>query len=194
MLCPQITKSTNKTFQMAICGLLFEMFYLTLKSKKMKYKKLKTSTVFLLLALGGLFAQQAIPTAGGELLGSGGTIIYSVGQLVYTTNSGTDGTVAQGVQQPYEISTTLGVEVNNIKLDFSVFPNPTAKYLILKTGDLEYSTLAYQLFDTQGKLLEKSKLTHKTTTINMESMPSATYLLNITDKQKTVKIFKIIKN
>jgi hypothetical protein len=42
------------------------------------------------------------PQAGGEATGSGGSVSYSVGQVVYTTNTGINGSVAQGVQQPYE--------------------------------------------------------------------------------------------
>jgi hypothetical protein len=159
----------------------------------MKQKKVKTTMTFLLLALGGLYAQETVPATGGEVLGSGGTVIYSVGQVVYTTNYGTNGSVIQGVQQPYEISTILGIEIANIKLEFSIYPNPTANYLTLKVGGIEYSSLAYQLLDIQGKLLEKSKLTSNSTTINMERLEGSTYFLNITDKQKTIKTFKIIK-
>ena len=72
----------------------------------MKHKKIITSVVFLLLGLGGLHAQENTTAAGGEATGSGGTASYSVGQVVYTTVTGTNGSVAQGVQHPYEISIT----------------------------------------------------------------------------------------
>ncbi|MCF6295828.1 MAG: T9SS type A sorting domain-containing protein [Flavobacteriaceae bacterium] len=160
-----------------------------------KNSRLKLSTIFLLvLGLNGLHAQEVLSASGGELSGSGGTVIYSVGQIVYTTNTGTNGSVAQGVHQPFEISITLGVEIKNISLDLSVYPNPTTSYLNLKVKNNEFSFLAYQLFDMQGKLLEKSKLTNNSTTINMERLPSSTYFLNVTNKQNTVKTFKIIKN
>ena len=51
-----------------------------------------------------LFGQQAVVTAGAEATGTGGTVSYSVGQVVYQTHAGTNGSVAEGVQQPYEIS------------------------------------------------------------------------------------------
>jgi hypothetical protein len=47
-------------------------------------------------------AQQATTAAGGNATGSGGSVAYSVGQIVYTTHTGTTGSVAQGVQQTYE--------------------------------------------------------------------------------------------
>ena len=45
-----------------------------------------------------MYSQETIPASGGAAIGSGGTSSYSVGQLVYTTNTGS-GTVTQGVQQ-----------------------------------------------------------------------------------------------
>jgi len=52
-----------------------------------------------------ILAQTAIPAAGGNATGSGGTVSYSVGQLTYNTYQGSVGTVSEGVQQPYEILT-----------------------------------------------------------------------------------------
>ena len=57
-----------------------------------------------------LIAQEAIPAAGSNAIGSGGSVSYSVGQVVYTINTGTNGSVAEGVQQPYEISVVVGIE------------------------------------------------------------------------------------
>lgn len=50
-----------------------------------------------------LQAQQANVTSGGDAKGSGGSSNYSVGQVVYTTNTGSTGTVAQGIQQSREL-------------------------------------------------------------------------------------------
>lgn len=159
----------------------------------MKHKKLKTSILFLLIGLGGLQAQEAIPATSGEATGTGGSVSYSVGQLVYTTNTGTNGSVAQGVQQPYEISTAAGIDVKNINLEHSVYPNPATDYLTLKVEEVELSTLKFQLFDMQGKLIKSSKLTSNITTIKLENLPASTYLLKVSDNQKLVKTFKIIK-
>ena len=80
----------------------------------MKHKKTFISAAFLLLGLGGLHAQESVNSSGGEATGTGGTASYSVGQVVYTTATGTNGSVAQGVQQPYEISTTVGINETSI--------------------------------------------------------------------------------
>ena len=158
----------------------------------MKHKKTITSVAFLLLGLGGLHAQESPTAAGGDATGTGGTASYSVGQVVYTTATGTNGSVAQGVQQPFEISVTVGIKETSINLELSVYPNPTTDYLTLKVDD--NSDLNYQLYDLQGKIIANKKVTNATTIIKMEELAKALYFLNVTKNNKVVKSFKIIKN
>ena len=158
----------------------------------MKPKKAMTIITFLLLGIGVTNAQETVTTTGGEASGTGGTASYSVGQVVYTTATGTNGSVAQGVQQPYEISTTVGIKETSINLELSVYPNPTTDYLTLKVADFE--TLNFQLIDLQGKIIENKKVTARNTTIKMEALPKAVYFLNITKGNQLIKTFKVIKN
>jgi len=158
----------------------------------MKTKNTITSVVFFLLGIGGLYAQESPTTTGGEATGTGGTASYSVGQVVYTTHTGTNGSVAQGVQQPYEISTTVGINETTINLELSVFPNPTIDYLTLKVD--AFTSVSYQLVDIQGKVIENNKVTATSTSIKMEGLPSATYFLKVSKNNASVKTFRIIKN
>lgn len=166
----------------------------------MKFKKVKLYA-FLLLGIGltSLEAQEAIPAAGGNASGRGGSVSYSVGQVVYTTNtSGTVGSVAQGVQQPYEISVVTGIEeAKGINFMVSAYPNPTTDFLNLKVDasstTLSIQSMSYQLFDISGKLLENKKLTSNETTITMENRVAATYFVKVTQGNKEVKTFEIIK-
>lgn len=158
----------------------------------MKYKKLKLGILLLGLGLTAQ-AQQATTATGGNASGSLGTMAYSVGQIVYTTNTGTKGSVAQGVQQPYEISVVLGVENNAIKLELTAYPNPTTNFLTLNVGKTELSTLNFQLYDMSGKLIESRKILSSNETIAMEDLLPATYFLKVTNNNKEVKTFKIIK-
>ncbi|RUA31173.1 MAG: hypothetical protein DSY76_01675 [Bacteroidetes bacterium] len=158
----------------------------------MKHKKTMTSIALLLLGLGGLHAQESPTATGGEATGSGGTASYSVGQVVYTTNTGTNGSVAQGVQQPYEISTTVGINETTINLELSVYPNPTTNYLTLKVED--NANLSYQLYDMQGKLIESKTLQSTSTNINLEAQQAATYFVKVIKNNQSIKTFKVIKN
>ncbi|MEX0812328.1 MAG: T9SS type A sorting domain-containing protein [Chitinophagales bacterium] len=160
----------------------------------MKHKKTITSVAFLLLGLGGLNAQESPTASGGDATGSGGTVAYSVGQVVYTTNTSTSGTVSQGVQQTYEIS-SVGIKETELNISLSVFPNPTADNLTLQISDYNNEQLSYQLFDLQGRLLNKGQVTTQQTQINTSGLPSATYFINVINQEnKKVQSFKIIKN
>ncbi len=160
----------------------------------MKHKKTITSVVFILLGLGGLHAQETVTTSGGDATGTGGTASYTVGQVVYTTNTGTNGSVAQGVQQPYEIATTVGINETAINLEMNVYPNPTNNYLQLKVDSEKLENLNFQLIDLQGKVIENKKVSSTTTSINVESLPKAIYFLSVVKNNQIVKTFKIIKN
>ena len=124
----------------------------------MKNKKVILGILFLNLTITAV-AQQATTAAGGNASGSGGTAAYSVGQIVYTTNVGLNGSMLQGVQQPYEISIVYGVEDNIINIDFNLYPNPTLDFLTLTVGTIDFSVLSFELFDGNGKLVETKKIT-----------------------------------
>jgi len=162
----------------------------------MLFKRFKLSTVLLLgLGIAGLQAQTAVTTTGGNASGSGGSVSYTTGQVVYTTNTGTGGSVAQGVQQPYEISVPTGLEeAQDINLVFSAYPNPASDFLILAVGYYDYQKLSYLLYDMIGNLLENKKVTGNQTYISMENFLPGTYFLKIIDNRKEIKTFKIIKN
>lgn len=162
----------------------------------MKHKRLRLSAVLLLgLGLPELQAQQAIPTCGGGSSGSGGSARYSVGQVVYTTNTGTNGSMAQGVQQPFEISVIEGIEeAKSINLSVSAYPNPTTDNLTLKVENCDNTNLSYQLFNISGQLIETKKLEEKQTSLVMRNLLPATYFLKVIQGNKEVKKFKIIKN
>jgi hypothetical protein len=141
-----------------------------------------------------LSGQQAVLSSGADVAGTGGTVSYSVGQVVYQTHPGTSGSVAEGVQQPFEISVLSSVqEAIGISLTCSAYPNPTADYLILKVENYAFDNPRYQLFDMQGKLLESKIITFDQTNIPMNAFAPATYLLKVIHPNKEITTFSIIK-
>ena len=142
-----------------------------------------------------LQAQYALTATGGNSSGSGGIVSYSVGQIVYITNTGTTGTVTQGVQQPFEISIVTGLEeARDINLICSAYPNPANDLVTLKVENYDADNLSYKLYNNVGKLLESKKVNGFETIISMANLIPSIYLLKILDGNKEVKIFKIIKN
>jgi len=154
--------------------------------------------ISMLLAFSLIFsmanAQQAIPASGGEAEGSGGSVSYSIGQLFWHTHEGNNGSVAEGVQQPYEISVVTAIdEAEEIHLKVMAYPNPTADFLTLEVKNFEPSTFQYQLYDINGKLLQSEKITGLHTKIDASFLVPGIYFLKVTQENKDFKTFKIIK-
>ncbi len=163
------------------------------ESKKLQIKILSVTTLlFFIFSLSSVIAQDSVNATGGNASGSGGSASYSVGQLVYNTYTGTNGSVLQGAQQPYEISVVTGLE-EAIGINLTAYPNPVTDQLILSVDNFELSKLYFQLFDMRGQLLQKEKITANQTTIAMSNLGQATYFVKVIQGNKEVKTFKIIK-
>lgn len=162
----------------------------------MTKNKSRPLSVLLVGLLLGSFAQaqESANSSAGNATGSGGTAAYSIGQIVYTTNIGSSGIVAQGVQHAYEIF-TLGIKETTLNISLTAFPNPTTDNLTLQISDFNNEKLSYHLYDMQGKMLIRGQLTAKQTQINISSLPNGTYFINVVNQEnKKVQSFKIIKN
>lgn len=170
---------------------------LTLKRTTMRHNRLKISVVLMLvLGMTGLQAQTSVNATGRSATGSGGSVSYSVGQVMYQTHTGTDGSVAIGVQQPYEISAVTGVEHEAITLAISAYPNPTVDNITLHVDvstELNIHTMSYQLRDISGKLLQSEKIAGSQTNIVMSDLLPAVYFVRVLERKNEVKVFKIIK-
>lgn len=169
---------------------------MTIKNREFK---LKSWAVASFLTFTFLFstatAQEALLAAGVDVSGSGGSLSYSVGQVVYQIHTGTDGSLAEGVQQPYRITVASAVEeARGIYLMFTAFPNPATKYLTLKVENFDKENLSYQVVDMHGKILDNQKITVNQTRIDMANLETSTYFVKVILDNKLVKTFKIIKS
>ena len=157
--------------------------------------KLKQLFTFIFLLLNTvLSAQETFSSSGFNSNGNLGTIAYSVGQVAIDFNNGNNGSLAQGVQQPYEIFSTLGNEISDINLKLIVYPNPTTDQLVLGIENIQVKKYYYQLFNIQGATLLFNKCLDNKTHINLNEFPSNTYLLSIIENNSVIKTFRIIKN
>lgn len=153
----------------------------------------------LLLAAGLLWAglakaQESANASGGDATGSGGSVAYSIGQVVYTTNTGSSGSIALGVQHAYEIF-TVGIKETEPSIALIAYPNPTTENLTLQISDYSNQELTFQLCNVQGKQLINGQITAKQIEINTSRLPAATYFIYVMNQQNMkVQSFKIIKN
>ncbi len=154
----------------------------------------KNLTVFLLFAVYTINAQETVVASGGDASGIKGSSSYSIGQPVYSTNSSENIIVSQGVQNAYEISEILNrKDAITSNLKFTVYPNPTADIVNLKTENIDDGILFYQLYSVSGQLLSNDKITENTTSIAMRNFPNGTYFLKVIQNEESIKTFKIIK-
>ncbi len=156
---------------------------------------MKKIILFLLFScLPKLMAQEATVVSGGTAFASNGSTSYSIGQVAYSNSSGSNGSVNQGIQQPFEIFILGTDDFPEISLNMSVFPNPTTSSVNLSIQNYNVEAMTYQLFDINGRSIQSQKITQTETQIALDNLASAVYLLQISDSSKLLKTFKIIKN
>lgn len=137
--------------------------------------------------------QTAVLSTGGDVYNSNGSLSYSLGQAAYTVLTGADGSVAAGVQQPYEIFTHAGL-ASNADFELLVYPNPTTDFLTLNILSKSVNGFSYHLYNSVGRLLEKNQIQGSTTKIEMQLYTPAVYFLQVFENEQGVKLFKIIKH
>ncbi|WP_185152888.1 T9SS type A sorting domain-containing protein [Fulvivirga aurantia] len=153
-----------------------------------------TSLTFALLSLGGLHAQEAIVTSGGKSTGNGGSSSHSIGQVFYTSQYSTDGSVTQGIQQVYDITATVGTELPVPNFHLTVYPNPTRQKLILNADAFHNEKLTFHLISPEGKLLDSRSIITMQTVMDMKEFPAGMYHLQIQSEGTLIKNFRIIKH
>ena len=160
-------------------------------------KRKKPFFLFFVITIISIFksyAQESVNISGNTATGTGGTSSYSVGQITYTSQSGTGGLVNLGVQQPYEIVTLGNNVVAEINLVMAAYPNPTTDLLHLVITDDKWNDLSYQLFDINGRTLSNlKKIIASETSVSMQELHRGIYFLAVSSANKAIKTFKIIK-
>ena len=155
------------------------------------------SLIIILMSVTAVFAQDAIVPAGGDAQNANGSVSYTVGQVATQTSANSNGSisVAEGVQQPYEIQ-TVGVDnYPQIALNAMVFPNPTENLAQLQLNGFEIPADGLQatLYDSKGKLLQSLSVTDDLTTFQIGQYATGTYYLELRDKKQVLKTFKVVR-
>ena len=146
------------------------------------------------LSVNLVVAQNAIVTTGGTSAGAGGSVSYSVGQVAYSTASGSNGSANQGVQQPYEFYSVGLTDHPAINLQLVVYPNPTLSEVTLSITDFNSANLFYYLYDDNGKLLSSQIIKSDKTIIPMARLSAGSYLLKVIDGASELRNFQVIKH
>lgn len=140
------------------------------------------------------FSPTVIGSAGTYATSSGGSMAWTIGEVMTETYAGTNNYFTQGFHQPDSVTVTVVPHYSFSTI--SVYPNPTSGIFFI---DLPSATGNYsiELFDAQGKLVKKENVPsgiqqlHK---IAIDDLANGIYLLNITNHQANIfNFFKINK-
>ena len=165
-----------------------------------KDRIMKKFTIFaILLCIAGIVAaQSAVVSVGGDAQGNGGSVSYTVGQVAVQTVANSNGSVsvAEGVQQPYEIMTVGVDDYPQIVLDAVVYPNPTDNIAQLRLNGFEIPAdgLRANLYDGNGKRLQTIPVTGDLTPFQIGQYATGTYYLEVRDEKRILKTFKVVRS
>ena len=158
---------------------------------KMKTKSLLLLSLALCVSI-QIQAQNNTVSAGADAEGSNGSVSYSIGQVVYTSATGINGSINQGVQQPYDYDVITGIEHTEIELN--LYPNPTLGQVNLSIADSRTQEYSLSLFDATGRLIMQNSQLNGLNRFSMESYAAGAYTLSVFKKEELVKSFRIIRN
>lgn len=124
-----------------------------------------------------------INAAGGSKDISGDNYEWSVGEMVaVNTGVGSNIIVTQGVLQPAPSSLSISTQ-EYIKDHVSIYPVPSKSTVTLHYSFPNAGKLSFDLTDVAGKILLSNAIdidaTAGTTTINLEHLANANYLLRV---------------
>jgi bacillolysin len=152
---------------------------------------MKKNTLFLFFIFSTFIfsAQQVVSTQGDSYTGAAAKIDFTVGEVI--VNLATDGTttLTEGFHQTSWNFVSLENHVPTYEA--SIFPNPTAEILNIKTADFQGVT--YSLYDGMGKLVLRDKLSSQQSAVQVSQLATGKYALILRSENQKLKTFQLIK-
>ncbi|MDH4471700.1 MAG: T9SS type A sorting domain-containing protein [Fluviicola sp.] len=150
-------------------------------------------TLPLLFLTGTAFCQNSPVATGGDVSGAGGSMSYSIGQIDYRQLDLASGTIYEGVQQPYELF-SVGLEEWDSNVSISAYPNPMTSQLTIAFPDEVLANMRFTMTDESGRVIQNGLLETKETVIDVLGLARANYFLTIYKKDRSVRVYKLVKN
>ncbi|MCK4346434.1 MAG: T9SS type A sorting domain-containing protein [Bacteroidales bacterium] len=140
-----------------------------------------------------IYAQEAVSTAGNYGKTTYGSLSWTVGEPVIETIKDGNSTLTQGFQQS-RLTVTAIYDLKVPDIELSVYPNPTNSFLSIEVKTDKQRDLLLSLFDINGKLILQNNMAGNKQSIKMQNYKPATYILKITEANKEIKTYKIVKH
>lgn len=161
----------------------------------MKYTYLRCALTLLIgCAITMVQSQASVHSSGGDATGSGGTVSFSIGQVAYQAYNGASSSIAEGVQQPYEIFAVTDIDAPaDLGIQVLTYPNPVADYLQVRIKTGSYRDVNLLVYDLEGRLLIRETAVGDLYLVDMSGLPASAYLLRVMEGNRELESFKIIK-
>ena len=124
--------------------------------------------LFSILTTLTISAQEVVSTQGDSYTGSGVQVDFTVGEVIINTAITSTGsrTLTQGFHQSKW--SVVGIREHVLDYEAIIFPNPTEELLNIQASLFE--DISYLLYDAQGKLVRKEKLSAELTAIQLHEL------------------------
>ena len=137
------------------------------------------------------FSQQTLNSGGTSKTDAGGSIDYSIGEVLYATATGTGGTATPGVVQRVN-STLVGLKTVYQSEFFALYPNPVHDQLTIQNLTGQARTVV--LRDMHGRVLLMETIGMNQVQLNMNQFAPSIYLLTVLENNQAIATYKVIKN
>lgn len=153
--------------------------------------------IFLLILVSAivqyLHSQHIINTNGRYINNDTFSISYSIGDISIATFHNNEYIVDQGfiINEFHDVySPPVGVENNSIYHSINVYPNPVIDFLMIESN---ICGLKYRLINIYGANMANGILSGNKFVISMKYFPQSVYILQLSENNKPVKSYTIIK-
>ena len=131
-----------------------------------------------------------VASQGDYFTSAGGSISWTLGEIMGETYTSTNNMLTQGFQQPQDQAT--GIQELKGDIAVSVFPNPFSSALTISS---EAGKGQLRLYDMLGKQLDSWVVTQGNTEIFLGDLPNGMYIAVFTNTETlAVRSFKITKS
>ncbi len=141
--------------------------------------------------------ERSVISASGDYdQGQGISLEWTVGELAVSSITTDDGMITEGFHQPVLQVEKLESGFDN-DIEVTIAPNPVRAWLNIGVDDPEKRMLELELFDVQGKLIDRLEMDTSIENVQMDmtNFASGTYLLRIVNPASgtLVDAFKVSK-
>lgn len=170
------------------------LFNLQLITFDLNHTPMKKNSILisLFLSASNFYAQNNTVSSGGNAQGFNGSVSYSIGQVFYMSTEGENGSINQGVQQPFDSEIITGIEHQEITLE--IYPNPASNELRLNILEDNHAELRAELLDATGKIIQEKKSLNAKNIFAITDVSDGMYIVAIYKQNVLMKSYRIIKS